>query len=125
MVSSRTRSTRLLIATSLLILAAARGAGADALITRAADPRPRALEHWAEQALSSSLAESAPALVGLRAAGPLGLEALFVRHAAVLERGPTDLAWKRLTAALDAVARQRDAWASRLYWYTDLERAKA
>jgi hypothetical protein len=33
--------------------------------------------------------------------------------------------WQRVSAALDAVARQRDSWASGLYWFTDFERAKA
>lgn len=31
----------------------------------------------------------------------------------------------RLRAAIDAVARQRDAWASGLYWFTDFDAAKA
>jgi hypothetical protein len=33
--------------------------------------------------------------------------------------------WKRLGAAIDAVAAQKDASFSGLYWYTDLEKAKA
>jgi hypothetical protein len=37
----------------------------------------------------------------------------------------SDPEWQRLTAALDAVSQQRDSFASRLYWYTDLEEARA
>jgi hypothetical protein len=37
----------------------------------------------------------------------------------------SDPEWQRLSAALDAVSQQRDSYASRLYWYTDLEQAKA
>src|SRR5262249_29402307 len=37
----------------------------------------------------------------------------------------SDPEWQRLTAALDWVSRQRDSYASRLYWYTDFEQAKA
>jgi hypothetical protein len=37
----------------------------------------------------------------------------------------SDPAWRRISAALDAVAAQRDAYASGLYWHTDLEAAKA
>jgi hypothetical protein len=33
--------------------------------------------------------------------------------------------WKRLSAAIDTVAAQKDAAYSGLYWYTDLEKAKA
>jgi hypothetical protein len=33
--------------------------------------------------------------------------------------------WKRLSAAIDAVAAQKDASFSGLYWYTDLDKAKA
>jgi hypothetical protein len=33
--------------------------------------------------------------------------------------------WTRLQSALDAIARQRDSYASKLYWYTDFDQAKA
>ena len=33
--------------------------------------------------------------------------------------------WTRLMAALDTVSRQRDSYASHLYWYTDFEQAKS
>jgi hypothetical protein len=48
-------------------------------------------------------------------------------HAAILAEGPRadDPAWRDAVAYHDAVAGQRDAMASRLYWYTDLEQAKA
>jgi hypothetical protein len=36
-----------------------------------------------------------------------------------------DSKWQALRTALDAVAQQRDCHASRLYWFTDLEQAKA
>ena len=36
-----------------------------------------------------------------------------------------DPRWLHIAAAIDAVAAQKDAWASGLYWYTDLEAAKA
>lgn len=55
------------------------------------------------------------ALRALRAAGPGGLDALL----ALGGSGP------RWEAAVDAVAAQRDASASGLYWYTDLDAALA
>ena len=68
----------------------------------------------------------------LRAAGPVGLEALFDLHAKEVREmlsapagdGPIPKSWTRVRGAIDAVARQRDAHASRLYWYTDLTEAR-
>lgn len=61
-----------------------------------------------------------PDVVALRARGPAGLEALLARydHAAPAERAA-------LAADVDAVAGQRYATISRLYWYTELDRAQA
>jgi hypothetical protein len=60
-----------------------------------------------------------PDLAELRARGPAGLEVLLARHdrAAPAER-------EALAADIDAVAGQRHATASRLYWYTELDRAE-
>lgn len=62
----------------------------------------------------------------LRSQGPEGLAKLIERHAAELARGArNDPSWKRLTERIDAVAAQKDAYASRLYWYTDLAEAQS
>ena len=65
----------------------------------------------------------------LRSMGRTGLDALFVKYAAEIasfkSNGAADDKWKQISAALDAVAMQKDAYASQLYWYTDLEAAKA
>lgn len=60
-----------------------------------------------------------PDLAALRARGPAGLEALLARydHATPAER-------ERLAADVDAVAGQRYATTSRLYWFTELDRAQ-
>ncbi|MBL8115733.1 MAG: hypothetical protein JNK60_22840 [Acidobacteria bacterium] len=62
----------------------------------------------------------------LRAMGPSGLEALFATKAdaARLAAAPKDAALT-VAAAIDAVARQKDASFSRLYWYTSLDEARA
>jgi hypothetical protein len=91
------------------------------------------LEPLARLAVSANPAESAPALTALRNQGPAGLDMLFRVYASEIARhvtepaatGATDPRWLRLTAALDAVSQQRDSYASGLYWYTDLEKAKA
>lgn len=80
----------------------------------------------------------------LRDAGPVGLEALFALRAEMVKNAPRpddpkttqdypttdavkDHAYRmqRLTTAIDAVGGQRDCSASRLYWHTDIESAKA
>jgi hypothetical protein len=77
-------------------------------------------------AVSDNPAEAEAAIVALRAQGPAGLERLVAVHDERLRRGPDGSdPWKRLAAAVDGVAAQRDAYASRLYWHTDLDAAKA
>jgi hypothetical protein len=86
----------------------------------------------ARRAVSPDRAIADPAITALRAAGPEGLDALFAAHPAAVARlgdpaappAPGDPDPARLRAALERVARQRDAHASRLYWYTDLAEAE-
>ena len=73
------------------------------------------LEGLAKAALTGSPLVRPAAVARLRALGPAGLEALLtLPHAKPAAR-----------AAVDAVAAQRDASASELYWYTDMEAARA
>ena len=63
-----------------------------------------------------------------RRGGPPALAALMAEHAEAIQRhrdGKPVENWAKIAADLDAVAAQRDAWASGLYWYTDLDAAKA
>jgi len=87
------------------------------------------LAGWAEQAVSPDQNVAQKARDHLRAAGPQGLEVLQRRfaHEITLHRvdAVTDARWKRISAALDGVGGQYDNYASGLYWYTDLEKAKA
>ena len=65
-------------------------------------------------------------IAAARAEGPAGLKRTLDAYASVLAKGPrpNDARWREAADAVDAVAAQRDAWASRLYWYTDLGAAK-
>lgn len=70
------------------------------------------------------------AIEELRALGPAGLEALRAQYADEInahitnpKAGP-DEQWQRITAALDAVAQQKNSYIAGLYWYTDLDAAK-
>jgi hypothetical protein len=82
--------------------------------------KPSVLAHLA---ISPDAEQREAAIRKLRALGPAGLTALLDAHPASL----TNAAQldPKLRAALDAVGGQRDCLASRLFWYTDLEQAKA
>jgi hypothetical protein len=89
-------------------------------------------EALARKAVSENQAESAAAIAELRQMGPAGLRSLFQIFAEEIKRNglgsqsaSNSPEWQRITAALDAVAQQRDAYTSGLYWYTDIEQAKA
>lgn len=86
---------------------------------------PSALHADARTAVAPDAAAAQAACVRLRAEGPAGLDALLLEHKAVLDRGAKDPLFPRVSKAIDKVAAQKDAFASRLYWYTDLEQAKA
>ncbi|MEZ4293334.1 MAG: hypothetical protein R3B70_00030 [Polyangiaceae bacterium] len=85
----------------------------------------------AREAVSEDRESAAAAIARLRAAGQPGLDSLFRAHAEVITRlgspeGPAaDPEALRVREALEKVARQRDAHASRLYWHTDLASARA
>ena len=81
------------------------------------------------RAVTGDPAQSKAAIAELRAEGPDGLAAMMKTYGRIIEQYKRDPAhpvpnWDRICAALDAVAAQKDAWASGLYWYTDLEAAK-
>jgi len=68
----------------------------------------------------------------MRTAGQPGLDAMFAAFSSEIERLRTtggkdasnDATLQRVSTAIDAVAQQKDAFASELFWYTDLEKAK-
>lgn len=88
------------------------------------------LRDLADRAVDQDPQIAKPAIAQLREAGPDGLAALMEANAGVIQRHRAmevsmyDDQWPRVCAAIDAVAAQKDAWASGLYWYTDLEAAK-
>jgi hypothetical protein len=92
------------------------------------------LDTLVKQAVSEDQTVSAAAVARLRARGPAGLDALLKANAALIVRhesqagvtsGSEGPEWNRLKTALDTVGSQCDCYASRLYWYTDLDAAKA
>jgi len=87
------------------------------------------IEELATQAVAEDTSSAIPAIRELRVMGQIGLDALFVKYSAEIERygktGEATEEWKRVANAIDTVAMQKDAYASHLYWYTDLDAAKA
>src|ERR1700694_2000258 len=85
--------------------------------------------NWPEQAISPNQSVAQQAQDRLREAGPRGLQMLeqrFTNEIAAHRKGAaSDERWKRIGLALDRVGGQYDNYASGLYWYTDLEKAKA
>jgi hypothetical protein len=97
-----------------------------AQISRATEPA----EVLARKAVSENAAASSAAIEELRSLGPAGLQALMTQYAGTIKthiENPStapDEEWQRISAALDAVAQQRNSYIAGLYWYTDLDSAK-
>ncbi len=72
---------------------------------------------WAGAPASAAI----PSAATYRQNGPTGLAQFITQHDRELKSGQSP----ELRATLDAICQQRDCHASRLYWYTDLEQAKA
>jgi hypothetical protein len=85
-------------------------------------------QELAQQAISNDSAVSVEAIKNLRLLGKDGLDTLFQTYsneiAKFSQSGEATEDWKRVAFALDSVAMQKDAYASDLYWFTDLEEAK-
>lgn len=81
----------------------------------------------ARQAISEDDAASRAAVAELREMGQPGLDALLAVYADEVAKyardGDGSDEWRRIASAIDTVAMQKDAYASGLYWYTDLDEA--
>lgn len=100
-----------------LVFLLAAGCGAGAAAAPGPDAPPRAS---VTPALHATGAVSAERIAALRGRGEAGVAEL----AAEVDREADPARRAELEDALDQVAQQRDAVASRLYWHTDLEAAK-
>jgi len=87
-------------------------------------------EVLARKAVSENTTISAAAIDELRALGPAGLQALMAQYQNEINAhiqkpsAAPDEHWQRISAALDAVAQQRNSYVAGLYWYTDLDSAR-
>jgi hypothetical protein len=97
-------------------------------LTGSASSATVSTDELTERAVSAKPEESASAINDLRVLGQPGLDALFAKYPTEITRfartGDATGDWKLIANAIDTVAMQKDAYASQLYWYTDLEEAK-
>ena len=85
-------------------------------------------EDFARQVISNNSTESNEAIKYLRSLGKEGLDTLFETYSAEINKfsadGEITENWKRIALAIDSIAMQKDAYASHLFWFTDLDKAK-
>jgi hypothetical protein len=81
-----------------------------------------------EDAISADKNISENAIKELRLQGQKGLDSLFQTYSAeikkFMETGENTENWQKISYAIDGVAKQKDAYASQLFWFTDLDEAK-
>ena len=104
-------------------------------VALAESPTSRSTKSLARRALAANGNESANAISKLRSMGPAGLRAFLETNHQKIEaalKTPGDsrndlpaVADSQVLAALDSICQQKDCYASRLYWHTDLELAKS
>ncbi len=86
-------------------------------------------ENLAIQATSENKAEAQKAIDNLRLMKQVGLETLLRTYSTQIEAykktGIKDANWQRIANAIDTVAMQKDAYASGLFWHTDMSKALA
>ncbi|MBS1794332.1 MAG: hypothetical protein JSS81_10785 [Acidobacteria bacterium] len=89
----------------------------------------KSIEDFARMAVSAEPGIRTEGIEYLRNYRQAGLDAMMQVYAKEIERfaatGAGGEEWPRIASALDTIAMQKDAYASGLYWYTDLELAKA
>ena len=83
------------------------------------------------KATGSNEHDAAPSIAELREMGPAGLKAFLDTNGSQIEAAvimssikPLSSDQRELLSSLDSICKQKDCYASRLYWYTDLDQAK-
>ncbi|MEN3331735.1 MAG: hypothetical protein V7641_1100 [Blastocatellia bacterium] len=100
-----------------------------------ASPNKNDLSSLARQAVSTDAGKAATAIHALRAEGPAGFAAFLTAHADAIKARRMEIAsanppaasasWRRISAAMDEIAGQKDSFAAELFWYTDFDQARA
>jgi hypothetical protein len=122
--------SRLAAWTLALALTGAVSAGCNGALSSTSAVRSTVDEGLARTVVDGSVEEVDSAIAALRNRGPDGLSLLLDVYDAEVARAKEHPAagdeaeLARLRGALDRVARQKEAYASRLYWFTDMDQAK-
>ena len=97
-----------------------------ALTTLANSGRKESGKSTANRSVTLNKVETAKSVIELREMGPEGLQQFLEANHDALDTAvnSTDAEGRRLLLTLDSLCKQKDCFASRLYWYTDLEQAK-
>ena len=84
-------------------------------------------EYLARRALAAHKDESAIAIGELRSLGPEGLTAFLEANLSEIQSAlkSPGASGNQVLSALDSICQQKDCYASKLYWYTDIEQAKS
>lgn len=86
-------------------------------------------ETLARQAISEDVIESQSAIRSLREMNQEGLDALFEVYSSEIKNYTNTeqktALWQKISNAIDSVAMQKDAYSSKLFWFTDLQKAEA
>lgn len=86
------------------------------------------LQELARVAISDDTVAANEAITKLRLQGQSGLDVLIAEYTSEIAKfkdsGARTKEWNNIASAIDKVAMQKDAYASGLYWFTDLEEAK-
>jgi len=90
-------------------------------------PTRHSPEYLARRALTAHNDESANAIAALRSLGPEGLSAFLEANLSQIQSALKSPGASRsqVLSALDSICQQKDCYASKLYWHTDLEQAKS
>jgi hypothetical protein len=88
-------------------------------------------EHTTKSRKATVSNKAAPTIAELREMGPAGLQAFLDTNRSQIEAAvimssikPISPEQRELLSSLDSICKQKDCYASRLYWYTNLEQAK-
>jgi hypothetical protein len=102
---------------------------ASLLLSIVVSAKANTLNELAVQTLSNDKAITANAINELRSKRQEGLDSLLNNFAVEIEQFQIDdkksEKWLKIANAIDNVAMQKDVYASKLFWYTDLAEAKA
>jgi hypothetical protein len=111
------------LSATILVLSVSSAALAATLSDPGSTPKTKSLAH---RALAADKAESERAILELRSMGAEGLQSFLEMNRSEIDAATAvpGNSGSHVLEVLDSLCQQKDCYASRLFWYTDLEQAK-